>query len=819
VFSFGGFSVKLAFRLLCAAAVVAFFWLSFNPAKAQTQTLPTNPDSFITQLTSSASDSFAGDMSGNGRFVVIESTGDIATDNPRNSDHNREIFLADYAQRRIFQITATKSTLKPGASPTPTPTPSPTASPTPTPSPANEDPNTIQYQVSNNKPVISNDGKWIVFTSNAGNPADFDGNIAANSAALAADGNQEIWAYRIPDVTNVDLSTGANLLVQNLSTGTFFQITNTAASRLPQPGTSTVAPFVAFDNRNPAVNDDGSIISFVSNRNLINGNPSPPPSESQTPQVFIANRTNGLTFLQVTNIPATVKTNISGFVENPSLSGDGTVLAFLSNANIPGPGGTANNADVNAEVYLARYNGNTVTSITQVTKTTADNGASVNVWSPGRRMSRNGNFLAFESRADLSGNGALQTNLTTFLYDIGANTFRQIGPRATSGSDVLRFPTFTGDNSTLVFISSLNFKADGTAPSTATDGLNPNSRVQIFATPVTANAFSVLTNTPASAGVPNIQAYTSNTIRRIAFSAGSVDFGGGNSDLFTETFYMVVPPNAGETPASANALSYFTGASNIPVVAASPAPTPPAVTGLAPGMLGIIRPAPSPAPAVTLAPSVSDACGGGNPSSDCASEALRRPPLPIELNGVSVSVGSSAAGLYFVSPGQINFVVPRGVTPATSIPVVINNNGAVIRSTLTILAAQPDIFTSTNDAGGRARAFNATNPKLMPLPTEPFSVTSTDANGNTVPTILGIVVTGVRNAQTSQVTVRIGTTDISGTSINFVGPTDTPGIDQINVTLPASLAGAGDVPVIVTVNSGTAVTSRPADTAPHITIQ
>jgi uncharacterized protein (TIGR03437 family) len=159
------------------------------------------------------------------------------------------------------------------------------------------------------------------------------------------------------------------------------------------------------------------------------------------------------------------------------------------------------------------------------------------------------------------------------------------------------------------------------------------------------------------------------------------------------------------------------------------------------------------------------------------------------------------------------------LTPAASLPVVINNNGAVIRSTLTILAVQPDIFSSTNGAEGRARAFNATNPRLVPLPTEPFSVTSTDASGNTVPTILGIVVTGVRNAQTSQVTVRIGTTDISGTSIAFVGPTDTPGIDQINVTLPAALAGAGDVPVIVTVNPGTAVSSRPADTAPHITIQ
>jgi hypothetical protein len=83
---------------------------------------------------------------------------------------------------------------------------------------------------------------------------------------------------------------------------------------------------------------------------------------------------------------------------------------------------------------------------------------------------------------------------------------------------------------------------------------------------------------------------------------------------------------------------------------------------------------------------------------------------------------------------------------------------------------------------------------------------------------------------TSQVTVTIGTTAISGTSITFTGlanaggtltpATDTPGIDHINVTLPASLAGAGDVPIVVSVLSGSVTTtSRPTtDTPPHITI-
>src|SRR5258706_13579216 len=81
------------------------------------------PDPFVTQVSNSARNSFAGDTSANGRFVVIESNGDIATEKTasrNNQDGNREIFLYDYAQRRIFQLTDTTSVLNPPGSPSPT---------------------------------------------------------------------------------------------------------------------------------------------------------------------------------------------------------------------------------------------------------------------------------------------------------------------------------------------------------------------------------------------------------------------------------------------------------------------------------------------------------------------------------------------------------------------------------------------------------------------------------------------------------------------------------------------------------------------------
>jgi uncharacterized protein (TIGR03437 family) len=142
----------------------------------------------------------------------------------------------------------------------------------------------------------------------------------------------------------------------------------------------------------------------------------------------------------------------------------------------------------------------------------------------------------------------------------------------------------------------------------------------------------------------------------------------------------------------------------------------------------------------------------------------------------------------------------------------------MLRGFVPIVVSQPDIFTTTSDAGGRAIAVNVTNPAARTP--EPFNVTSPDSGGNTVATVIELSVTGVRSIVTAEVTVTVGTTVIPSADVTFVGSNkEVPGLDIINFRLPASLAGAGDVPVIVTVNKNVvSVSSRPAATAPHITI-
>ncbi len=850
--------MKQAFISFCAIILLTLVAGAFCSALAQTPSA--TPVPFVSQLTTSPAgfNSFAGDLSANGRIVVFESTGDVSTEkiptrnadgtiNPaarNNEDGNREIFLIDYAQRRIFQITNTRNVPKatPTPTPTPTPSPSPAATPTPTPVATPPDPTTIQIEVSNNRPTLTlvpgtNGHYRIVFSSNAPNPSFFNG--VDTGGALALDANQEVWIYEVPIVTDVDLTTGNDLGPQDLASGTFTQITNTPASRVPSPGATGFAPFVADDNREATISETGDLIAFISTRNLA----ATPGNADGNPELFLTSVGSPGTFLQITNTRDRFvgPTLFSEFQSNPSMSANGSVIAFISNANLPiaGASGGANNDDGNghgnAEIYVFDFNGSSASNFRQATRTKSNTsgvnlGATVNVFSPGRRLSRDGTMLAFESLADDPKADTTATNqpfLAVFVYNIGLNKFDIVGKRAVGfPGDVIHFPTFTDYNaslapSTVIYASALNFKVDGTFPAAGQEstGLNPSTLTQVFATQVpltTTNTFTRLTQSPAFVG---IKPFASETRQRIVFSVGGAEFGGGNPDGSTEVFYMLSPPVAVEPTA---VLSFFTGMSNIPVPAASPTPsptpaptptpTPGTVTGLAAGELAIVR-------------STVDFVGSDSPTA-AGSETKRSPALPIELNGVSVSVNGAAAGLYFVGQAsrQINFVVPIGLAPGLG-TVVINsrlNGGTQLRGFVRIVPAQPDIFTTTNDAGGRAGVVNVTNP--MTRTPEPFTVTSTDGSGNVVPTVLEVTLTGVRNVTAAEVKVTIvkGTesTDITGASIVLVRSNpQMPGFDIIDFTLPATLAAAGDVPIIVTITrNGVTYVSRPAATAPHITI-
>ncbi len=842
------FSVRFIFSLFCILIAGGSF-----SAYAQV-------DSVIGQFTSTNLDSLVRDVSGDGRFVVIESTADLSTvpGNKNNADGNREIFLFDYAQRHIFQITNTKSLLV-----------DTTMSTTSF--------SNIKVVILNTRPVISNDGRWIAFGSNATtatpatptnttNPGNFDANSFTDSTGnnvLTADGNTEMWLYQIPQVPAANLSSGIEPAFVNLAAGTFTRVTNTTASQTPFPGTTLLEPIIADDNRDASISDNGSVVAFTSNRDVVpssveasSGNAVP----DDNPEIYVYNRTSNA-FSQITKtISGSITNRISN--SNSVISGNGLRVAFASNANAPIRGTTGgNNSDRNREVFVLDLNANGSPNLSgvnrQITQTTNSIASDViNIFSQGKRMSRDGNYIAFESRAQLDqASGTNQANYATFLYNVSAasNQFIQIGPRndadsGANGGDVLRFPTFTDYTgtvpSTLILTTRLNIKADGTVPGTASDGLNPDASrpPQVYSFPLATTptpTFTRLTKIPAATfSIPSLQPLPSNAKNRIVFNLSSIETGTGNFDLNEEGYYLLVPNVTFSD--TGNQFSFATGASAYPVGSPLPTPSPTAT----PTPTSTPTPTPTPTPTGTPTPTptatptptpvtpsaqkglspdmlavVNFTAGVSRPIVTRAATGVsttRQFNAPIELSGVSMTISGAACRLLRVDRRQIYFVTPAGLSVSDAQPVVINNNGVILRGTIDIVPTRPDAVTklSVIGPGGRARVQNVTNRVAT---NEPFTVTTFRFRpGGRVATVLRVYVTGISGATTSNTSFSVRIRDQTITTL-VTQPTlsDFPGIYYFDIALPSALDGAGDVPIVITVNS---VSSRLDDTAPKFRI-
>lgn len=195
--------------------------------------------------------------------------------------------------------------------------------------------------------------------------------------------------------------------------------------------------------------------------------------------------------------------------------------------------------------------------------------------------------------------------------------------------------------------------------------------------------------------------------------------------------------------------------------------------------------------------------------------------LPLELSGFSMTIGGIGCGIKSVNGHQVTFVVPphlASTIEGTPYPVVINNQGTVIRGTITIVPTRPDIFNieMAPEAGGRANIKNVTNRVHTG---EPFTVTTIKIRGGVrVPSVLRIKMTGIANiTDTSIISIRMGDQTTETAEILTLPVYVEPGVYSIDFTPPPELNGAGDVPVVVTVRvSSTPFTTRLDDTTSWI---
>ena len=191
-------------------------------------------------------------------------------------------------------------------------------------------------------------------------------------------------------------------------------------------------------------------------------------------------------------------------------------------------------------------------------------------------------------------------------------------------------------------------------------------------------------------------------------------------------------------------------------------------------------------------------------------------PPPLSLGGVTVTVTDSTgtsrvAPLMYVSPSQINFAVPQGASDGVAQFAILNGGAGPLTVTGAVQSVAPTLFSMSGDGKGVAAAtaiqVQASNPQLQ-SPVAVFEcsaagcVSTPIALGVDTPIVVALYGTGIRNRSSlSNVSVTINGVSAS---VQYAGPQPSyEGLDQVNVVLPLTLRGSGEVNVVMTVDAQT----------------
>jgi uncharacterized protein (TIGR03437 family) len=177
--------------------------------------------------------------------------------------------------------------------------------------------------------------------------------------------------------------------------------------------------------------------------------------------------------------------------------------------------------------------------------------------------------------------------------------------------------------------------------------------------------------------------------------------------------------------------------------------------------------------------------------------------MPVQLDGVSVTVNGESAYVYYISPTQVNILTPPDAMSG-AVQVEVTNNGAASGSfTAQAEAESPSFFVF--GGGPYVAATHANGSFIGPTSLYPGSTTPAKP-GETVliyangfgPTSVAVVSGDETQSGTlsPQPVVTIG--GVTAT-LQFAGLSGAPGEFQFNVVVPFPLAD-GDQPIAATYN-------------------
>lgn len=175
-------------------------------------------------------------------------------------------------------------------------------------------------------------------------------------------------------------------------------------------------------------------------------------------------------------------------------------------------------------------------------------------------------------------------------------------------------------------------------------------------------------------------------------------------------------------------------------------------------------------------------------------------PLPADLGNTRVTVNGVAAKLLYVSPQQINLILPDNLPSGTAQLVITSSDGSSKSATATVQPAAPGIFTLQSSGSGVPAGLTTSDGiYYQPVGNPDGSARAISVGTLEHPMFLVLFVTGVRGRSSLQ-EVKVYLNGL-GCTASYAGPQPGfDGLDQINIQLPQSLRNNGNVEVEVIVN-------------------
>jgi uncharacterized protein (TIGR03437 family) len=193
--------------------------------------------------------------------------------------------------------------------------------------------------------------------------------------------------------------------------------------------------------------------------------------------------------------------------------------------------------------------------------------------------------------------------------------------------------------------------------------------------------------------------------------------------------------------------------------------------------------------------------GAGNPSAATL-------PLPATLNGTQASLGGLPMPLLYAGPGQINALVPQGLKPNASYPLVVTVGSVPSAPVmLAVTELQPGIYTVNESGSGAGIVTSALTGQLInasnPAHTSDYLVVYCTGlglvqgpNGEQAPADGAAAPSTTLFRTTAALSATIGGVSAP---VSFSGLTPTfAGLYQVNIQVPAGVTPGGAVPLVLT---------------------